>query len=96
MANFNPSNTSGLIPASINFIASSSKHSCVFLPNMLVDSIASGLSRYTSNGLSISFFSLISRIKYKSSCVLPTANEGITTLPPRSNVLVNTFTSSAA
>ena len=34
----------------------------------------------------IRFFSFISRIKYKISCVLPTANDGITTFPPFENV----------
>lgn len=37
---------------------------------------------------------LISLKKYKSSCVLPTANEGITTLPPLSKVSLRTAKSS--
>ncbi len=59
VANFSPSNVSGLIPCLIRLIASSSKHSYVFLPNIEVDLIARGLSRYTSKCLSISFLSLI-------------------------------------
>ena len=40
-------------------------------------------------------FCLISRIAYKSSCVLPTANAGTITLPPRSKARCKTAASSA-
>ena len=85
---FSPGNTSGLIPELTSFKAASSKQPFMFFVNTLVASIASGLSRYTSKSAYSGrrFCSLISRIKYRSSWVRPTAKDGITTLPPLSKV----------
>ena len=60
----------------------------MFSLNTWVASTASGLSTYTSKPSWpwIMFSSLMRRIKYRSSWVLPTAKAGITTLPPRSKV----------
>ena len=55
---------------------------------MVVAFFASGLSTYTGKSFTevTSPLSLISRMKYSSSCVLPTAKEGMTTLPPLRSV----------
>lgn len=55
---------------------------------MVVAFLASGLSTYTGKSLTdvTRFLSLISRIKYSSSWVRPTAKEGMTTLPPLPSV----------
>jgi len=67
----------------------------VFSLNTSVAEIASGLSTYTGAFINFSYFSMNSGLffvslilfsSYKISCVLPTANDGITTVPPLSIV----------
>jgi len=92
--NFNPGNSSGLSPLFISACVSSS-NKFMFSLNTSVDDIARGLSTYTGAFIKVSYsfknFSsfLVSFIlfsSYKISCVLPTANDGITTVPLLSNV----------
>ena len=67
----------------------------MFSLNTSVADIASGLSTYTDAFISVLYFLLNSSsfimsfnlfISYSISCVLPTANDGITTVPPLSSV----------
>ena len=55
---------------------------------MVVAFLASGLSTYTGKSFTevTSPRSLISRMKYSSSWVRPTAKAGMTTLPPLASV----------
>ena len=96
--NFSPGNSSGLSPFSIASFTSSSNKSVFFL-NISVADTASGLSTYTGAFINFSYFfinsssdvfSLILFNSYSISCVLPTANVGITTVPFLSNVSYTT------
>jgi hypothetical protein len=73
--------------ASANIVTQNDTH-ILFSVKILVASTAMGLSTYTLNFScpSTKRPTLIFLKKYKSSWVLPTAKEGITTLPPLSNV----------
>lgn len=80
------------MPRSTRARASGSKSEVGHCKKMLVASLASGLSTYTGKP-SCPFtrpFSLISRMKYSISWVRPTANDGITTVPPRPSVRCST------
>ena len=97
--NFNPGNSNGLSPFSISSFISSSNKS-VFCLNISVADIASGLSTYTGTLINVLYFlinssslvfSFILFNSYNISCVLPTANDGITTVPPLSIVSDTTF-----
>ena len=97
--NCKPGNSNGLSPLSICFLTSSS-NSSVFCLNISVADIARGLSTYTEAFINLSYFSKNSSSdlfsfklfnSYNISCVLPTANDGITTFPPLSNVSATIF-----
>lgn len=79
---------SGLMPLRMSAQASSSRKLVSVCKKTRVASLASGLSTYTGKcGWPCTMpASLIWRMKYSSSCVRPTANDGMTTLPPRSSV----------
>jgi len=92
--NFNPGNSNGLSPFAMSFFVSSSNKSILSLKTSVAD-IAKGLSTYTgvfiktlyfllNSSSSFSSFSLFN--SYNISCVLPTANDGIITVPPLSSV----------
>ena len=86
--NRSPGKRIGLIPWRTSAMASSSKHSCVFVIKIFVASTASGLSTKTSvcsnSGSSWSTLSCLK--KYNISCVRPTAKQGITKFPPAASV----------
>ena len=97
--NFNPGNSNGLSPFIISAFTSGS-NKFIFSLNTSVADIAKGLSTYTSDLIKVLYFLLNSSSfiisfnllsSYKISCVLPTAKDGITTVPPLSNVSETIF-----
>ena len=87
--NLSPGNSNGLSPFSISSLTSSSNKS-IFSLNISVAETASGLSTKTGAFIILSYFALNSSSSvfsfilfssYNISWVLPTANEGITTVP---------------
>ena len=88
MESFKPAKAMGLIPAFTSSMASPSKHSIRLSWKIPVASTARGESTNTwkSSCPSTRRSTLIFLRKNRSSWVLPTAKEGITTFPPASKV----------
>ena len=89
LVNLRFSKSRGLSPFAMYSFVSSSK-TCAFFLKTSVAVVAIGLSTYTFRFLKASWYSLFDSYtlfsSYISSCVLPTANDGITVVPPFSAV----------